>query len=133
MQISNTHPYKVVNRPNAGNLAIAAGIQLPTTETDANLVESPDGRYLIGSYGDGSIRVLQADPSQSGFLTELQVLTPAQTGLTGITPMAFTPDCLKLYVVNGTGVDAYDVNGGTSALAVPPTPILEYLEGLLRS
>jgi len=98
-QISNSTSYKGVNLFEAPFVGLGALNETNIPEM-ARMLETPDGRWLIGIQNDGSMMVIQADPTQPNFLSPVQTLTSAQTQLTAEGAMAITPDGRKLYVAD---------------------------------
>jgi WD40 repeat protein len=120
-QASNAKPFNVVNRPDEGNLTIAAVQQTGTIETMNLVMMSPTEEYLVTTYQNGTVIVLGGDPSGANFLLPVQTILPTTTALPGVTTpdthrMVMTPDGRKLYTEGaGSRLNVWDVApSGTS-------------------
>jgi DNA-binding beta-propeller fold protein YncE len=111
-QVSNPINYKGVNLDQTPLIGLGALNDTNIPEM-ARLIETPDGRWLIGIRNDGSMTVIQADPTQPNFLSPVQNLSSAETQLNSEGPMAVTPDGRKLYVADSEAASTavFTLNG----------------------
>lgn len=96
-EASSTLPYRVTNRPDPGQFAVA-NILETTTSSIPDLVSSPTGNLVFGVHTNGTIEVMQSNASKPDFQRTIQVLTSGETGLCCPGPAVLTPDGKKLYV-----------------------------------
>jgi YVTN family beta-propeller protein len=115
-QNSNPVQYKGVNLDQTPFVGMGALNDAIIPEI-ANLLETPDGRWLLGLRSDGSMTVLGADPAQPNFLRPVQDLTNTDTQLSGVGPMVITPDGKKIYVgeFEGSRVTVFALSGSSTA------------------
>jgi len=114
-QVSNPITYKGVDLDESPFVGLGALYDTDISEM-ARLLETPDGRWLIGIRNDGSMTVIQADPSQPNFLRPVQNLSNAETQLTEEGAMAITPDGRKLYVAQpeASNTAVFDLSGSAN-------------------
>jgi YVTN family beta-propeller protein len=129
-QTSNTVTYKRIDRPDEGNLNVALTTGLPSAQSVVNVMETPDGRYLIVTYNDATMTVVAADPSRSDFLRPLQNFNATETGGLSITPsgvheLAMAPDGSKFYAIGGNTVAVFAIDPETPAPVGVPTWVVD--------